>query len=77
MDAAGTYLDFMKKHEECFSPEKLFAQAQMSELFNLGTATRTVVLRAFGTQTATEMTSYHFFHCIFVRFLECLLNTFK
>lgn len=53
-----------------FTPGKAFAQAQMSELFNLGTETSTVVLRACGTQTATEMTSYHFFHFIFFNFLN-------
>lgn len=37
----------------------------MSELFNLGTEARTVVLRAHGTQTATEKTSYLFFMLFF------------
>lgn len=41
------------------------ASLQMSELFNLGTEARTVVLRAHGTQTATEKTSYLFFMSFF------------
>lgn len=42
------------------------ASLQMSELFNLGTEARTVVLRAHGTQTATEKTSYLFFMLFFL-----------
>lgn len=41
------------------------ASLQMSELFNLGTEARTVVLRAHGAQTATEKTSYLFFMLFF------------
>lgn len=75
VDAAGTYTVFglLISHEGVRMFVFFFfllllkkASLQMSELFNLGTEARTVVLRAHGTQTATEKTSYLFFMLFFL-----------